>query len=78
MSPPWKGADDGQPESQEEERADRAHLHQGELLLAGVVVARGALVLLGVVRAVLVGVLVCGVHELPRVLWWAGRGETHG
>lgn len=54
----------------------RAHLHQGKLLLAGVVVARGTLILLGVVGAVLVGVLVGGMHKLPGVLERSERGET--
>lgn len=44
------------------------HLHEGELLLAGVVVARGPLVLLRRARAVLVTELVCGVNQLPGVL----------
>lgn len=61
--------DSARSEPHEEERAaEGPHLHQGELLLAGVVVARGALVLLRAVRAVLVGVLVGGVHKLPGIL----------
>lgn len=48
------------------------HLHKGKLLLAGVVVARGSLVLFGCSRAVLIAELVCGVNQLPRVL---GREE---
>ena len=50
------------------------HLDKGKLLLAGVVVARGSLVLLRCAWAVLVAELVCGVNQLPRVL--VGRGKT--
>lgn len=56
------------PASEGPGRRTRTDLDQGELLLAAVVVAGGALVLLGAVRAVLVGVLVRRVHQLPRVL----------
>lgn len=52
--------------------AGRTYLHEGELLLAGVVVARGSLVLLRRARAVLVAELVRGVNELPGVLQRAG------
>lgn len=45
-----------------------SHLHQGELLLRGVVVPGGPLVLLGVVWTLLVGVLVRGVDQFPGVL----------
>lgn len=58
-------------------RKQTAHLHQGKLLLTGVVVAGGTLVLLSVVRAVLVGVLVCRVHKFPRILWWSEKGDIH-
>ena len=53
----------------------RPHLHQGKLLLGGVVITRGALILLSIVRAVLVGVLVGGVDQLPGVLWQSERGK---
>jgi hypothetical protein len=48
-------------------------LHQGKLLLAGVVVSGGSLVLLGVVGTLLVGVLIRGMDQLPRVLHREGR-----
>lgn len=51
------------PEPKEEK--SKPYLHQGELLLAGVVVAGGSLILLSIVGAVLVGVLVRRVHEFP-------------
>lgn len=53
-----------------EEKASGAwtHLHQGKLLLAGVVVSGGSLVLLGVVGTLLVGVLVGRVNQLPGIL----------
>lgn len=41
------------------------YLHEGELLLAGVVVTGGPLVFLGVVGAVFVGILVRWVHKFP-------------
>lgn len=46
----------------------RTDLHQSELLFAGVVVSGGSLVLLCVVGALLVGVLVGWMNQLPRVL----------
>lgn len=46
-----------------------ADLHKSELLLACVVVSGGSLVLLGVVGALLVGVLVSRVNQFPGVLW---------
>lgn len=49
-------------------RIGLTHLHQGKLLLAGVVVSGGALVFLGVVGALLVGVLVRGMNQFPGVL----------
>lgn len=52
-------------ESKEEEKAYKPHLHQGKLLLTGVVVAGGPLILLSIVGAVLVGVLVRWVHKFP-------------
>lgn len=55
-------------ESKEEEKADKPYLHQGKLLLTGVVVAGGTLILLSIVRAVLVRVLVRWVHKFPRIL----------
>ena len=48
-----------------EEKADKPYLHQGKLLLTGVVVAGGTLILLSIVRAVLVRVLVRWVHKFP-------------
>ena len=46
-------------------KESKPHLHQGELLLTSVVVAGGALILLSIVWAVLVGVLVRWVHKFP-------------
>lgn len=64
-------------QSQAGGKSRQAHLHKGELLLAGVVVAGGALILLGVVGAILVGVLVRRVHKFPRVLVWSERRGSH-
>ena len=44
-------------------------LYEGKLLLARVVVSGGSLILLSVVRALLVGVLVCWMDQFPGVLW---------
>lgn len=44
-------------------------LHKSKLLLACVVVSGGALILLSVVRALLVGVLVGWMNQFPGVLW---------
>lgn len=55
----------------------RTHLDEGELLLTGVVVARGSLVLLGCARAVLVAELVRGVDQLPGVLGREQRPGVH-
>lgn len=52
-------------ESKKEKKADKPYLHQGKLLLTGVVVAGGTLILLSIVRAVLVRVLVRWVHKFP-------------
>jgi hypothetical protein len=58
---------------QGEQEAELSHLHQGKLLLSGVVVACGSLVLLSVVGAVLVGVLVCWMYKFPGILMQSER-----
>lgn len=51
------------------------YLHEGKLLLAGVIVACGPLILLRRAGTVLVAELVCGMHQLPRVLE-GGESDT--
>lgn len=56
---------------------DVTDLYEGKLLLAGVVVSGGPLVLLGVVRALFIGVLVCGMYQFPGILQEElGRGRV--
>lgn len=55
---------------------DATDLHQRKLLLACVVVSGGSLILLGVVRALLVGVLVGWMNQFPGVLW--GKQDSFG
>lgn len=55
---------------------DVTNLYEGKLLLAGVVVSGGPLVLLGVVGALFIGVLVCGMYQFPGILQEElGRGR---
>lgn len=57
---------------------DVTDLYEGKLLLAGVVVSGGPLVLLGVVGALFIGVLVCGMYQFPGILQEElGRGEDY-
>ena len=51
-------------------------LHQGKLLLAGVVVARGPLVLLRSAGTVFVAELIRRVDQLPRVLGGGGEEDN--
>lgn len=43
-------------------------LHQGKLLLTGVIVTRGSFILLRCAWTVLVAEFICGMDQLPRVL----------